>query len=180
MNSLQGHLLVAVPHQLDPNFVETVILVVAHTNRGAMGVILNRPKPQRRQPLWQRRTRRQPGKPALYFGGPVTGPLMAVHTDPSHSEMRIMPGVFFSGKKENVLAALRNKRQLCKLFLGYVGWGPRQLEYEVQIGVCASSPARSERYFPAATTSGTSFTPRPAGSSSRRCSTSTMSRLTRR
>ena len=55
MNSLQGHLLVAVPHQLDPNFVETVILVVAHTNRGAMGVILNRPKPPRRQPLFQRR-----------------------------------------------------------------------------------------------------------------------------
>ena len=68
MNSLQGHLLVAVPHQLDPNFVETVILVVAHTNRGAMGVILNRPKPQRRQPLWQRRKRRPPPrKPVLYF-----------------------------------------------------------------------------------------------------------------
>ncbi len=116
--------------------METVILVVAHTNRGAMGVILNRPKPQRRQPLWQRRKRRPPPrKPVLYFGGPVTGPLMAIHTDPSHSEMRLMPGVFFSGKKENVLAALRKKKQLCKLFLGYVGWGPRQLEYEVQIGV---------------------------------------------
>ena len=44
MNSLQGHLLLAGPHQLDPNFVETVILVVEHADRGAFGVIVNCPR----------------------------------------------------------------------------------------------------------------------------------------
>jgi putative AlgH/UPF0301 family transcriptional regulator len=34
MKSLQGHLLVAAPHQLDPNFVEVVILAVEHAGRG--------------------------------------------------------------------------------------------------------------------------------------------------
>ena len=43
MNSFQGHFLLAAPHQLDPNFVEAVILVVEHSNRGAFGLILNGP-----------------------------------------------------------------------------------------------------------------------------------------
>ena len=44
MKSLQGHFLVAAPHQLDPNFVEAVILVVEHADRGAFGVIVNCPR----------------------------------------------------------------------------------------------------------------------------------------
>ena len=42
MKCLQGHFLVAAPGQLDPNFAETVILVVEHTDRGALGVVINR------------------------------------------------------------------------------------------------------------------------------------------
>ena len=41
MNSLQGTFLVAAPHRLDPNFVKATVLVVAHTTRGAFGVIVN-------------------------------------------------------------------------------------------------------------------------------------------
>ena len=41
--SLQGHFLVAAPQQLDPNFVEAVILVVEQADRGAFGVIVNCP-----------------------------------------------------------------------------------------------------------------------------------------
>ena len=41
MNSLQGTFLVAAPHQLDPNFVKATVLVVAHTVRGALGIIVN-------------------------------------------------------------------------------------------------------------------------------------------
>ena len=44
MKSLQGHFLVAAPHQLGPNFVEAVILVVEHADHGAFGVIVNCPR----------------------------------------------------------------------------------------------------------------------------------------
>jgi putative transcriptional regulator len=44
VKSLQGHFLVAAPHQVDPNFVEAVILVVAHADPGAFGVIVNCPR----------------------------------------------------------------------------------------------------------------------------------------
>ena len=71
MNSLQGHFLVAAPHQLDPNFAETVILVVAHAQRGALGVIVNRPQPRGGRPhgLPGNRIRRHgPRKPSISAG----------------------------------------------------------------------------------------------------------------
>ncbi len=42
MDTLQGHLVVAAPHQFDPNFAQTAALVVQHTGRGALGLIVNR------------------------------------------------------------------------------------------------------------------------------------------
>src|SRR5215472_3488190 len=45
MDSLRGHLLVASPGLLDPNFRRTVVLVTEHTEEGAAGLVLNRPSP---------------------------------------------------------------------------------------------------------------------------------------
>ena len=42
MESLQGHLLIATPRLLDPNFLRTVILMVQHDENGALGLVLNR------------------------------------------------------------------------------------------------------------------------------------------
>ena len=123
MKSLQGHFLVAAPQQLDPNFVEAVVLVVEHAEHGAFGVIVSCPSnglegiSQRRstKPRWSE-------GPRLHFGGPVTGPLMAVHTDEVFGELEVLPGVFFAGREKNVLALMRSREQPCKVFAGYVGW----------------------------------------------------------
>ncbi len=148
MNSLHGHILLAAPHQLDPNFMETVVLVVAHSQRGAMGVILNRPRPSGGRPCWQRNFQpRDRAKPHLYFGGPVAGPLMAVHTDSSQADAPILPGLFFAGRKKRVLALLRGRKCPCKFFSGYVGWGPGQLEYEIEIGVWRALPGTFQAVF---------------------------------
>ena len=148
MNSLRGHFLVAAPHQLDPNFVKAVILVVGHTERGAFGVIVNGsgreidpPPPQTRSMALSA----QPRRPA--FGGPVTGPLMAVHTKPSLGERQVLPGVFFSAKEKNVSALIGRAAQPCKLFAGYAGWGPEQLDYEVEQGVWRVVPATPAQVF---------------------------------
>jgi putative transcriptional regulator len=142
MESLQGHLLVAAPHQLDPNFVQTVVLVVQHMTRGAFGLIVNCPASQRSGVFWERLTRQYcTGKQQLHFGGPVTGPLMAVHTDPRRAEIEILPGLFFTAKADNLLALAQRRKHAYKLFVGYTGWGPRQLEYEVDLGVWRTVPA---------------------------------------
>jgi putative transcriptional regulator len=146
MKSLQGHFLVAAPHQLDPNFVEALILVLAHDHRGAMGVIVSCPRDRQEGISQQRSTKRRwPQEPRLYFGGPVTGPLMAVHRDRARGEIEILPGLFFSGGEENVRAVMLGKRQPCRVFAGYTGWAPKQLEYEIDLGVWRTVEATAER-----------------------------------
>jgi putative transcriptional regulator len=83
----------------------------------------------------------------MYLSGPVTGPLMAVHTDESFAEIEILPGVFFAGKVENVLPLMRQKKRPYKIFTGYAGWGPEQLEYEIRQGVWRVTPGTAEQIF---------------------------------
>ena len=148
MMSFQGHFLVAARHQLDPNFVEAVILVVAHDHRGAMGVIVSCPR-DRHEGLSQQRSakRRWPEEPRLHFGGPVTGPLIAVHADRALAGIMILPGVFFEREEERVFTLMRSTEQAYKAFTGYTGWGPRQLEYEVEYGIWRAIPATAAEIF---------------------------------
>jgi putative transcriptional regulator len=147
MNSYQGHLLVAAHQQLDPNFVEAVILVVGHTNRGAFGVIVNRPREEGRR--LQQRNYRWCFRERLRFcvGGPVTGPLMAVHTKAPLGERQFLPGMFFSAKEKNVFALMWQAEQPCKMFMGYAGWGPGQLDDEVRRGIWRVVPATPAQVF---------------------------------
>jgi putative transcriptional regulator len=135
MSSFQGHFLVAAPHQLDPNFAEAVVLVGGHTERAAFGIIVNGCLGERRFFQQGHAKRIFPGRAALFVGGPVTGPLMAVHTEAALGERRLLRGVYFSAKEKNVLALMRRSVRPCKIFTGYAGWGPGQLDYEVEQGV---------------------------------------------
>jgi putative transcriptional regulator len=147
MNSFKGQFLVAARHQLDPNFAKTVILVCAHTEKTAFGVVVSRSREgndclRQSSAAWCR-----PGKAKLVRGGPVTGPLMAIHSRALFGEWQILPGVFFSRKEKNVLALMRRSERLCRIFTGYVGWGPGQLDDEVQQGTWRVVPATSEQVF---------------------------------
>jgi putative transcriptional regulator len=147
MNSFQGHFLVAAARHLDPNFVKAAILIVKHGQRGAFGVIVNDTRresirsPQRNS-RWRSRSRVK-----LCFGGPVTGPLMAVHTKASLGERQLLPGVFFSSKEKNVLPLMGQAQHPCRIFTGYAGWGPGQLDYEVEQGIWRVVPATPEQIF---------------------------------
>ena len=147
MNSLQGHFLVAAAHQLDPNFARTVILVVEHSDDGAFGVIVNCPKEERGRHRRHRSIRRLSAAARFSFGGPVTGPLMAVHRNAFLGERQLLPGVFFSGKEKNVLTLMRQAEQPLKVFAGYAGWGAAQLELEVEQGIWRAAPATAEQVF---------------------------------
>jgi putative transcriptional regulator len=77
----------------------------------------------------------------------VTGPLTAVHTDESFAGIEVLPGMFFAGRKKNVCALMRSKEQPCKVFTGYAGWGPGQLEYEVEYGIWRATAATAAEIF---------------------------------
>ena len=149
MTTLEGHLLIASPELLDPNFVHTVILLVEHNDMGAMGLVLNRPTSKTVEELWRQVSQspcecRQP----VHLGGPVSGPLMALHTVGDLAEAEIVSGVFFAAKKQNLDELVRQHADSdCRVFVGHAGWGPGQLEMEIEQGAWHIAPASLQDVF---------------------------------
>ncbi len=148
MNSLQGQLLIASPQLLDPNFVKTVVLMIQHSEQGALGVVLNRPTSKRVKELWK-----EIGDAPcvsdehVCLGGPVSGPLIAVHANQFFAEMEILPGVFFAAKREHLDGLVLQQDDPLRVFFGHAGWGPGQLDSEIQAGGWLTMPATSEYVF---------------------------------
>ena len=133
MKSLTGHLLIAPPQEPDPDFVRTVILLVQHSEEQAFGVVLNRPTATTVRQAWQGKSPCQCDE-VVYSGGPVSGPLLALHTDPSLGEIEVLPGVYYSVQKRHLEQLVGYPRHPLKVFHSHVGWGPEQLERFLEDG----------------------------------------------
>ena len=148
MASLQGHFLIASPHLGDGNFNRSVVLMVKHDDEGAFGFVLNRPTGNTVAEVWklvsdEPCTRQDP----IYLGGPVQGPLMAVHSLASAAETEIVSGVFLCAHKEQLQEVVGSSTTAVRLFTGYSGWGAGQLEGELQAGGWLVAPATAELVF---------------------------------
>ncbi len=148
MKSLKGCFLVASPHLRDPNFVHTVVLLVHHSEDGAFGVVLNRPTESTIKELWEKvgESPCDSDRP-VHLGGPVSGPLMAVHSDASLAEMEIIPGVYFAAQRDHLEKLLQRSEQEFIFFVGHSGWGGGQLENELKEGAWFTAPATAEFVF---------------------------------
>jgi putative transcriptional regulator len=148
MESLRGQLLISSGGLYDPNFRHTVTLVGEHNSDGALGVVLNRALDltveQALPPLSELVP---PGEP-LFQGGPVQpdGAVLLVElTDPELLDLRVFGSVgFLIGEvsediKPNIIRA--------RVFVGYAGWGPGQLEAEMDASSWIIDPARIEDVF---------------------------------
>lgn len=133
--SLQGRLLVATPDLSDPNFALTVVLLLDHSDEGAVGVVLNRPSDlevAEALPDWAHLVGEPP---VLFVGGPVRPNAvigLAAHDGPLPAGWQpVLPGigVIDLGEQEpvDVDATLR-------VFAGYAGWSAEQLEGEIEEG----------------------------------------------
>jgi putative transcriptional regulator len=148
MASLKGHLLVASPHLADPNFARAVVLLIHHSEEGTFGVVLNRPGESTIKELWS-----DLGEAPcetdqhIHLGGPVSGPLMAIHTTESLSELEIVPGLYFAAQRGNIEKLLRQGSEAFRLFVGHSGWGSGQLEGELEEGSWLTAPATIDYVF---------------------------------
>ncbi len=148
MKSLQGQLLVASPQLLDPNFRQTVILVVTHDESGAFGVVLNRPSEKSISELWKLVSVEYcDNHSPVHGGGPVDGPMLAIHAEHDCGEVELSPGVFMTSRQDQILMLLNENRSPLKVFVGYAGWGGGQLEGEIDTGSWLILPASSENVF---------------------------------
>ena len=151
MKSLQGQLLIASPKLFDPNFFRSVVLLVQHTDNGALGLVLNRPLEMTINDAWGQ-VSEMPCEVSglLHQGGPCEGPLMVVHSEPELSQIEVTPGVHFSTEKdaiEQLVARDDAGRTRMRFFVGYAGWGPGQLEAEIEHASWLSAPAAAEQVF---------------------------------
>lgn len=138
---LAGKLLIAMPGMEDPRFQRSVILICAHNDEGAMGLIINKPAPEMSFADLLQHLNIPPSPNGrdirVHFGGPVErGRGFVLHSDDWGGEAApsmTMPGGFRMTATLDVLEALAGGAgpALALLALGYSGWGAGQLEAEI-------------------------------------------------
>ena len=153
MDSTRGQLLIAGPSLLDPNFQRTVVLVVEHSDEGALGLVLNRPSQttvgQAVSELEQMLDREEP----LFIGGPVQQSsliVLAEFEDADRAAMIAFEDIGVLGASdadidEDETARPRTRRG--RAFAGHAGWGPGQLAGELERGDWFLEPAQREDAF---------------------------------
>lgn len=147
-----GVLLVAQPAMGDPNFSETVVLVLDVDDDGALGVVLNRPSPLLVAAVFEE-WRDLVGEPEVLFrGGPVgtDGALaLALLRDPSQAPegFRAVLGRLGVLDLETPVPLVQPTLERLRIFAGYAGWGPGQLADEVAEGAWYVVPAEPDDVF---------------------------------
>lgn len=136
--SLAGRLLVATPALGDPHFDRSVVLVLDHDDDGALGVVINRPTPVPVGEVLPDWSAHVTGEPVLYAGGPVgTDSALAVAALADVDEAD--PPGFRRVEGRLGLVDLDTPSEILvdgliglRVFAGYAGWGPGQLESELE------------------------------------------------
>ena len=152
---LTGQLLVAMPQMEDQRFARSVVYICAHTNDGAMGLILNKLAEainfsdlleQLNLPVAT-----VSDKTRVHFGGPVeTGRGFVLHSDDftQDASLLIENGVALTATVD-ILSAISkgNGPRNYLLALGYAGWAPGQLDSEIQANGWLIAPADTDILF---------------------------------
>lgn len=133
--SLAGRLLIASPALLDPNFRRAVVLVVEHADgEGAAGVVLNRPSDTAIHAAAPMLSSLAEPDDRVFIGGPVEPDavsVLAAFADPGWAEA-IVTGDIGVVPGEADLEEISDQVLEARVFAGYAGWSPGQLEEEVE------------------------------------------------
>jgi putative transcriptional regulator len=135
----KGKLLVAGRGLQDPNFSQTVVLIIDHSPDGAIGVIINRQSGLKLFSLFPDIESMQDRSENLHIGGPVdVDHMMLLVKTPKKPEdaFQIFEDVYAGGKPELIVRMLSraDPTERFRAYVGYSGWGPGQLEAEVSRG----------------------------------------------
>ncbi len=138
MSNIAGRLLIARPTLQDGFFGRAVILMLQHGPEGAFGLVLNRPAKTKELPF------------SVYVGGPCNmDGLLMIHgcdewfDDSDDKPPQVCPGVYLAtaDQFEKATESSDSDPQRFRIFTGYAGWGPKQLEGEMEQGSWVVVPA---------------------------------------
>jgi putative transcriptional regulator len=129
-----GLFLIAKPSMSDPNFARTVVLVTQTEDASTVGVIINRPSPLTLSQLLPPQLSPQNYRDPVYFGGPVMlqaiFALFRTETVPAAAAFHVLKNVYLTNHSDNIALLLSAPAATYRIFAGFSGWAPRQLESE--------------------------------------------------
>ena len=146
-----GLFLIAKPSLADPNFAKTVVLVTQTEDASTVGVIINRPSnltlSQFLSPDFPTQNYRDP----IYIGGPVMRQAIvaAFRSDavPEAPAFHVLKDVYLTLHPDNIQKLLADPKARYRLYAGFSGWAPRQLESEFMRDGWYVLPADEEMVF---------------------------------
>ncbi|MFT4152227.1 YqgE/AlgH family protein [Parafilimonas sp.] len=145
-----GTFLVANPHLNDPNFLRTVIFLCEHSHEGSFGFVLNRKLNYTVDELVPELGDFQL---PVFEGGPVElNTLHFLHQYPDEipGGKEIIEGVYWGGEFDKLIELINSRTadiQKIRFFLGYSGWGEKQLEAEMGEKTWIVAPATRKFLF---------------------------------
>ncbi|WP_438955535.1 YqgE/AlgH family protein [Cognatiyoonia sp.] len=155
-SNLVGKLLIAMPDMDDPRFAQSVIYICAHSDEGAMGLIVNKPKPKVRfsDLLKQLDISKSDASRDIrvHCGGPVEMTRgFVLHTSDYQSgvgTLEVSEGIGMTATLDVLEDIATGQGPVTSMLaLGYAGWGPGQLESEIADNGWLTSDARNDILF---------------------------------
>ncbi len=155
MESLENQFLIAMPSLNDPYFNKTVTYICEHNDDGAMGLIINLPVNLTLNELLAQLDEKKDELPELaqqvLTGGPVSTDRGFVLHSPQpgwRSSLALSDELMITTSKDILMALGSDKApEHYMVTLGYAGWGPGQLEQEIQANSWLTMPADSDILF---------------------------------
>lgn len=146
--SLRDHFLIAMPGLNDSSFAHTVTYICEHSDKGAMGVVINAATPMLLKEIFSQMDLEDlsdQGDQIVMSGGPVQPERgFVLHSNEAkwQSTLEISPDVSLTASRDIItaLAEGRGPKQ-CLIALGYAGWGEGQLEAEIAANSWLTVPA---------------------------------------
>ena len=169
--SLTGNLLVASSLATDPVYSHGVCLVVHQDESNVIGVILNRPmkpspeallemlkeEPGNRLSEYRQETESDDGEDRaigrdlssglLHFGGPRSGPVVAIHQTSRFAEAETGAGIYVAAQKQHLEELVRDHPAPYRLIVGHLGWELAELAAEFNAGLWHIVPATTDAVF---------------------------------
>ncbi len=129
-----GLFLVAKPALTDPNFEKTVVLVTQTEDASTVGVIINRPSTLGLSQFLSQEFETRNYRDPIYLGGPVMRQaIVAVYrteTVPAAAAFHVLKNIYLTMHADNLKLMLATPGAKYRLYAGFSGWAPRQLESE--------------------------------------------------
>jgi putative transcriptional regulator len=86
----------------------------------------------------------------LHFGGPLSGPVVAIHQNSQYAEAETGDGIYVAAQKQHLEDLVRRRPGPYRLIVGHLGWESGQLEAEIEAGIWHVLPATTDAVFSSA------------------------------